>query len=102
MLRGVALVVDAVITTPEPARAEGSRPGRWLVEAIARQQGGTFLWRPIALTVGRWAYIALETEPSVVVAGIVASVSAVLVCLGRSTPIGLVAALNGAGFGLAK
>ena len=103
MLRGVNhMVAGALESTPEEEAADGSRLSRWLALAAARQQGRGFLWWPIALTLGIWIYFALADEPSLLLAATIAGAAAVLMWLGRSTPIVILAALVAAGFSLAK
>ena len=103
MLRGVNhMVAGALESTPEEEAADGSRLSRWLALAAARQQGRGFLWWPIALTLGILIYFALADEPSLLLAATIAGAAAVLMWLGRSTPIVILAALVAAGFSLAK
>ena len=92
----------ALESTPEEGAADGSRLQRWLAAATARQQGRGFLWWPIALTLGIWIYFALVVEPSLLLTASIAAAAAILMWLGRSTPIVILVALVAAGFCLAK
>ena len=87
---------------PEDEQAEGSGFSRWLAAAAVLQQGRSFLWWPIALTLGIWTYFGLEVEPALLAAGLAAAVAVLLLWFGRNLPLVLLAALIAAGFGLAK
>ncbi|MCB0067568.1 MAG: ComEC/Rec2 family competence protein, partial [Caldilineaceae bacterium] len=75
---------------------------RWVREGASAQEGRTFLWAPLFLTLGIWSYFALDTEP---VAGV--AIALVLAVIGlvwvapRSSPA-LLAALMVFGFVLVK
>jgi competence protein ComEC len=74
----------------------------WIAAAVRCQEGRAFLWTPVALTLGIWAYFSLDTEPSPVGVAIAAGVGAIFLWFGRRLPVLLLIGALIIGFGLAK
>ncbi|MGQ0484260.1 MAG: ComEC/Rec2 family competence protein [Hyphomicrobiales bacterium] len=85
--------------------AAGSETGRLraaLKGARASQEGRSFLWAPIAVTFGIWAYFGLPAEPLWPALAAIVIAAALLLWLGRTRPYMIVLALLPCGFLLAK
>jgi competence protein ComEC len=85
--------------------AAGSETGRLraaLEGVLAAQAGRGFLWAPIAVTFGIWAYFGLAVEPLWPALAAMVIAAALLLWLGRTRPYMVLLALLPCGFLLAK
>ncbi len=85
--------------------AAGSETGRLrtaLEAALAAQAGRGFLWAPIAVTFGIWAYFGFAVEPLWPALAAMVIAAALLLWLGRTRPYMVLLALLPCGFLLAK
>ncbi len=73
-----------------------------LKTAASAQEGRGFLWWPIALTLGIWAYFALPSEPAMTVVAALAGLGLLLLWLGRTSPALVILGMVALGFVLAK
>ena len=83
---------------------EGDSHGlaRWVRQAAAAQQGRTFLWAPISLTLGIWTYFGLPHEPSTLAVLALALAGLALLWFARNIAPVVLVALVVLGFSLAK
>lgn len=91
--------------TTGPAVTKGDAILKWLKlralpEALPEQQ--LFLWSPVFLAAGIWAYFALESEPSLILAITCLCIAAALILLSRNRALLLALAIFLTGFSAAK
>ena len=83
---------------------EGASHGltRWVRQAADAQQGRTFVWAPVGLTVGVWTYFGLPHEPSTLAVLALALAGLAVLWFARNMAPLVLVALVVLGFSLAK